>query len=307
MGFNILLPWFLIWLLGHLASLLFFKKIGFYSRLVLSFGFGFGIVGLIMAILGILYNFQFVNVIFSYFVMVAILLYLNRKDIGKSKIKMPKIKIQKFSTASLLTAGITLVFITSCLLHILYFPDLYMDAPLYAHWAKLLYKTKEIRFVEGGPTISLGPASNYPSAHQVLAVFIYFFTGESVEPLRFTSLLISFLMILLVYEWSKEVFKGKHSPLYSILIFTSLPFIIFFSRTSSHYIYLLFQFSMACYFLQRFLLKKDKKDLYLNGIFCAFVASASYLGLSFLPILFLAFQAERRFYKDIFATLLLLL
>lgn len=302
MTFDIVLSWLLIYALGYLVSLLFFKKMTFTLRLVLSFGFGTGFVSFLMAVLGVLYNFELVTFLLAYIILVVVLMYLNRK-----MIQIPKfiIKIRGVSKTSLLILGIISVFILSSLFHIIYLPDLYYDAPLYAQWAKILYNDKKIRFTEGGPTISIGFASNYPSAHQVLSVFIYFFTGESLSPIRITSLLIAFLMVMLVYNWSKELFRDKESHFYSILVFLSLPFIIFFSRTSSYYIYIVFHFSIACYFLQRFILKRDKKDLYLSGIFGGFVASASYLGLSFLLVLLLALQAERRFYKNLLVALFL--
>jgi hypothetical protein len=282
--FGLFLAWFLIWFLGYLVSLLFFKKLSFPLRLILSFGFGFGVIAFLMLILGFLYNFQLLTVLIVYSSVITILFYLNRKI-------FTSVKFNFSINRSLL---IILPFILLSLLHLFLFPELYRDSLIYAHWTKILYKDKRINFVEGSPAI----VSNYPSAYQVLGVFIYLFADENLVFLKLTSLLISFLLILLVYCWSKELFKDNLS-FYSILLFISLPLIIFFSRSASQYIYLTFQFSLACYFLWKFLLEKDRKSLYVSSIFAGFSALTSYLGLLFLFLWFLSFQLNKKFYKSI--------
>jgi hypothetical protein len=297
MSFNIFFPWLLIWFFGYLTSLLFFKKLGFLFRLILSFALGFGIITFLLSILGFLYNFQLATFLAFYTFLIILLLYSNRKNILMFKFKFPAV--------NKVLIAVVLPFILLSLLHIFLFPELYRDSLIYAQWAKILYKDKKINFVEGGPSIALGFASNYPSAYQLLAAFIYFFTGGNLIFLRLTSLLTSFLLILLVYHWSREMFKEEKLSLYSILIFISLPFVIFFSRSASQYIYLTFQFSLACYFLWKFLLEKNRKNLYLSVIFAGFAALTSYLGLLFILLLFLTLQLGKKFYKEIALSFLL--
>ena len=156
---------------------------------------------------------------------------------------------------------------------------------IYGYLSKLLFTKKTVGFVEGGPTIGLGLASNYPSAYQLLSAFIYFFTGENLIYPRVTSLLITFLLILLLHHWSREFWKSKTYAYYSLILFLTLPFIIFFSRSASQYMYFTFQFSLACYFLRSFQKNKSKKYLYLSAISAGFAALSSYLGLLFLLLL----------------------
>jgi len=296
MSFNIFFPWLLIWFLGYLTSLLFFKKLNFLFRLILSFAFGSGIITFLLSVLGFFYNFQLTTFLSVYMLLITFLLYLNRKNLLMLKFKFPAVG----------RAFIVIIpFILLSFLHILLFPELYKDSFMYAQWARILYEDRRINFVEGGPTLGLGFASNYPSAYQLLGAFVYLFTGENLIFLRLTSLLASFLLILLVYYWSKEIFKERKFSLYSVLLFISLPFIIFFSRSASHYIYLTLQFSLACYFLQRFLSEKNKRYLYLSSIFGGFAALTSYLGLLFLFLLFLALQTGKRFHKEIVLSFLL--
>jgi hypothetical protein len=288
MIFNLFFAWLLILFLGYLFSFLFFKRLSFSFRLILSFGLGSGVITFLMTILGFLYNFQLNTFLTVYAILLIFLFWLNRKNLA--------FKIKSLSGSKFLVA--IFPFILFSLLHIFLFPELYRDSLIYAEWTKILYKDKRINFIEGGPSIALGFASNYPSAYQLLGVFIYLFTGENLVFLRLTSLFISFLLILFVYYWSKELFKNNLS-FYSILLFISLPSIIFFSRSASQYIYLTFQFSLACYFLWKFLLEKERKSLYVSSIFAGFSALTSYLGLLFLFLWFLSFQLNKKFYKSI--------
>jgi len=296
MNLGLILSWLSVWFLGYLTSLLIFKKLDSSFRLILSFGLGFGIISVIMAVLGLLYNFQPMSVAITLILLYAVLLFLNRKNL-KIKLQLGRINSQLLI--------IIVPFIIISLLHILLFPELYQDSTIYAQWTKILYEDKKINFIEGGPTIGMGFAVNYPSAYQLIGAFIYLFAGESWLYLRFTSLLLSLLLLLLVYKWSEEFFKEKKLALYSVILFISLPLIVFFSRSAAQYIYLAFQFSMACYFLQKFLSENDKRYLYAGSIFGGFAALTTYLGVLFAPLLLLAIQTSKKFYSEIIISFIL--
>jgi hypothetical protein len=248
-----------------------------------------------MLLLGLLYNFQLISFFLVYIPLLIFLLYLNRKNLSIPKFKSPANK--KFIL-------IVFPFILLSLMHILLFPELYKDSLIYGQWARILFQEKKINFVEGGPTLALGFASNYPSAYQLLGAFVYLFTGENLIFLRLVSLLISFLLIFLAYFWSREIF-GEKLSIYSVLLFISLPFIIFFSHSASQYIYLTFQFSLACYFLQKFLLEKNKKYLFLSSIFGGFAALTSYLGLLYVLFLPFVFKLDKKYYKTVLFSVVL--
>jgi hypothetical protein len=297
----------MVFSLGYLASLKFLTKAPTPLRIAASFGLGSGLISFIMSGLGVLYNFQLVNVLLAYGVSIAILLWVSRRSLKKilSGLRVPlPFKASKNAFA---VSVIVLAFVGAGLFHIYSFPDLYKDAPIYSQWSKIMFDDKRINFIEGGPTMGLGFASNYPSAYQALSAFIFNFSGEGILPIRLTSLLVSLMTLLLVIEWSSQIFKGKLSHAVPALIFTSLPFVIFFSRSSSHYMYFLFQFSLGCYFLWEFLSNGGRNNLYLSSFFGGFTLATSYLGLSFLPVFLLAFKAETKFYKNIMISLLIIL
>lgn len=292
-----ILAYFLIYILGYLISKILFKKANLLLTIVLSFAIGFGAISFIMSILGFLFNFKLSTVAITLTTILIFLVYKNRNQFTLSF---------SFSLNSKLVV-IILPFLLLSFLHIFLLPELYKDSLIYGEWARILYNHKSIDFIEGGPTIGLGFASNYPSAYQLIGVFIYLFTGESLIFLRITSLLLSFLLMIFVYSWSREIFKEEKFSIYSILLLISIPSIIFFSHSASSYLYLTLQFSLACYFLQKFLLEKNKKYLVLSSVFGGFAALTSYLGLLYLLLLPFTIQLEKKFYKPLLFSLLLFL
>ncbi len=295
MIFNLIIIYLFIGIFGYLISKLFLKNLTIELRIVLSFALGFGFISLVMILLGLIYTFDRIT---TSFVLLSILIFLVFKN--RKQLQIPSFKIQKLDTIFFV---ISLPFFLLAFFHIIFFPELYHDSMIYNYVTKLFLLRNKIEFLEGGPTIGLGFASNYPPAYQLLGIFIYLFTGENLFFLRLTSLFISFLLLLLVYYWSREIFKKKLS-IYSILLFISLPGIIFFSRSTSQYIYLTFQFSLACYFLHKFLLGKNTKNLYLSSIFAGFAGLTSYLGLLFIFILFLCFLFKKK-YKEVIKSIFL--
>ena len=284
---------------GYLISLLLFRKTNITKRLILSFGLGTGTNSILMILLGSLYNFQLVTVLTSYSILTLSLLYLNRKNLSRSlfKVKMPRIN----KKASL----IVIPFVLFSLFHAAFFPELYSDALLYGQLARIHYNNKDLSYFEGGPSIALGYASGYPSGFQLIQVFIYLFTGESLLFIRVFSCFVFALFILLIYNWAKEFFKQERAILISLTLFVTLPIIILFSRISSQYMYLAFQFSLACYFLHKFLIQNEKQQLFFSSIFAGFASLTSYLGLTFLPILFLSISPDKKSYKYILFSLII--
>lgn len=189
-----ILAYFLIYILGYLISKILFKKANLLLTIVLSFAIGFGAISFIMSILGFLFNFKLSTVAITLTTILIFLVYKNRNQFTLSF---------SFSLNSKLVV-IILPFLLLSFLHIFLLPELYKDSLIYGEWARILYNHKSIDFIEGGPTIGLGFASNYPSAYQLIGVFIYLFTGESLIFLRITSLLLSFLLMIFVYSWSSK-------------------------------------------------------------------------------------------------------
>lgn len=297
---NFTLSLILIFFIGHLTSLLLFKKISWLFRLILDFALGFGIISFLLIVLGILYNFRLSTFFVVYTALIVFLLFKNKKNLSISRFRF-------FTFSNKILVIILSLLILPSLLYIFLFPEMVADYLIYGQWTRILYKTKQISFIEGGPTLLLGFASNYPSAFYLLEAFIYMFTGENIFFLRILSLFISSLLILLVYLWSKEIFEDKNLSLYAVLIFISFPVIIVYSRSAMHYIYLILQFSLACYFLQRFFLKKNKKYLYLSSTFGGFSALTSYLGLLYLPLFSLSLLVGKNNYKRIMLSFILFL
>jgi len=289
----------LIFLSGYLISLLLFKKVNLTKRLVLSFGIGTGLNSILMTLLGFLYNFQLSTILSSYSGLILVLLYLNRKNLSLSlfKTKLPKINKRIFL--------IVLPFVLFSLFHVIFFPELYPDSLVYDQLAKIHYRNMNLAYIEKGPSLILGYASGYPSGFQLIQIFIYLFTGENLLFIKLLSFITFTLFILLVYEWSKGIFKKEKTTLISLLLFVTLPIIILFSRFSIHYIYLAFQFSLACYFLHRFLIQNEKQSLFFSAIFAGFASLTSYLGLIFLPILFLSVFPNKKNYKQLIFTLII--
>jgi 4-amino-4-deoxy-L-arabinose transferase-like glycosyltransferase len=187
--------------------------------------------------------------------------------------------------------------------HAIFFPELYADALIYAEWARIIFKEKSLAVIEGGPSLALGLASNYPSAFQLLGAFTYFFTGENITNLKILSAISFLLLALLVYKWSKEVFHSSHFSLLSLILLFSLPAAATFSRTSSHYMFLALQFALAAYFLYKFDKEQKGKFLFCSAVFGSVAASTSYLGLLYLPLLLLSAKFEKKNYKKILLSL----
>ncbi len=270
--------WIIVVSLGYLLSLSFPENLELKPRLSFSVGIGLGIISVLMMILGFLYNYKLQSVMLFLIPVYALLVLYNRKRIHLTDI------LSKSIGLNLKLVLILSIFSIASISHIILFPELYKDSGIYMQWTKLLYESKEINFVEGGPSVGMGLASNYPSAYQLITVFFYLFTGENPIYPRITSLILSVLFVSFVYEWSIHVFEKKKFGIYSSLILLSLPSIVFFSRSAAHYMYLTFQFSMACLLLKKYTETGEKLHLYLSSFFGGFAALAAYLGGIFLFI-----------------------
>jgi len=288
---------------GYLASRLIFRKAGFAIRAATSFGLGAGMTALLMTILGLAFNFGLPAIAVSFATMMAALLYMNIRF--GPPFALPDLRRfdWKFSL-------IVVPFVVACLVHVALFPELYKDSAIYSEWARMLYDTGRIAFVEGGPSIGLGFASNYPSAQQLLSVFVYSLSGEDWLYQRLLSVAASLSLALLVYAWAKDVFGAdRKMPYVAVVLLLSLPFTVFFARSASQYAYLTLQFSLAGYFLYEFIEHGRRNDMMFSAVFGGFAAATSYLGLFFIPVFALALlkgKITRSAIKDLVLALLLL-
>lgn len=280
--------------LGYNFSLFLIKNTSLLERLILSFGLGLGVNSIIMILLGLLYNLNPQTIFVIYLVVIATLSLLNFKKF----ILLKKNSIHKPNKNGLIIVIAVLPFLFFSLIYVLSFPELYVDSLIYvAEYAKVIFNQKTIPFIAGGPS-GIGLSFNYPPAFQMLGVFVYSFIGnENITFLRLLPLIIFIFLISLVYKWSEELFKKRSLIILSIILFISLPSLILHSRVSSIYIYLAFQFSLAFYFLQKFLIKKDKNYLFLSTIFGGFAALTSYLGLLYLFLLLFVFNLKSKYSK----------
>jgi len=288
---------------GFIFSFSFVEKSEFTERLILSFGIGTGLISFLMIILGIVLNLNATTIFTSCLALVLIGILINRK-----KIKIPKMETPDFSNRyTIIKILIVMPFMIFSLIHILFVPELYIDSLIYgAQWAKMIYENNRIPFLGGGPSVGLALSSNYPPAFQMLAVFIYSMTGENVILFKLLSLITSIFTSLLVYEWSKELFKEESSRILSLILLMSIPTMIIYSRVSSFYIYLLFQFSLGSYYLYQYTLSRKNKDLLLSVVFGGFSALSTYIGLLFAPMLFLILNIRSIEFKKILVSLIIL-
>lgn len=189
-------------------------------------------------------------------------------------------------------------FILISLLHVLFTPGLFADETMTAELVRIIYNQKAFPIL-GGPSVALGYPSAYPPAYYLLGAFIYFFTGEDILFLKLLSWVTSIFFILLIYVWSKELFKTFNYAFISIFLFLALPVTILFSRLASSHMLLTFYLSLSCYFLFKFSMDRRKKFLYLSSLFGSLAALVSFLGLIYLPLLFLLSKPNKKYFKSI--------
>jgi len=296
---------FILIFLGYLFSLILVKKLNFLERLTLSFGLGIGINSFIFSILGFIFNLQPISIFLTYLSLFLVLIWLNFDKLKKFR-KPSFHKPSKFETLIFL---VCLPFILFSFIHVLFFPELYFDSLIYgAEWAKIIFTEKKIPFFGGGPSVGLELSSKYPSGSPILGVFFYILIGnENIFLFRLLSVVIFIFLILLVYGWSKKLFKEDKFAVLSILLLVTTPFVIIHSRVSSFYLYLIFEFSIAFYFLYRFYVSGKKPYLFLASILGGFAALTSYLGLLFFPFLIFIIAGKKIGYNQFFLSIILFL
>jgi len=195
-------------------------------------------------------------------------------------------------------------FIAISLFHVVFYPATFIDETMYAEWARVMYKQRTFPIV-GGPATALGYSSSYPPAFYLLGTFIYSFVGENLLFLKLLSWITFVSFILLIYIWSKELFKRFDLILISILLFLTLPLIIWFSRLASHYMFLTLYFSLACYFIFKFNATQKKKFLYISSLFASIAALTSFLGLSYVILFLILVKPDKKNFKPIIFSLLI--
>jgi hypothetical protein len=238
------------------------------ENLPFAFAFGTGILSWILIILGITGNFRFNFVLFLQIIFLPFSIF--------HFFRFYKMKISKFTI--ILILAILPFFITS-LLHVLFFPELYWDSLAYGINLARIYTEEEKIPLLVGPSLGVELSSNYPPAHQVLLAYFSFYCKDYILVGRLFSFLTSLLIIIIVYKWSKELFKKKMYIILSLLTLVSLPLFILYSRYSIFYIYFLLQASISFYFLYLFYFRGKSEDFYFSTIFASFSFLSSYLGI----------------------------
>jgi uncharacterized membrane protein len=293
---------FLILVPGYLLSLLVMKDHDFLQRTLLSFGLGLGMNSFVMTALGFLLNLEAVTIVVSYLFVLTLCLALVRRNIDKIRIENP-IRRLKMTRDDKIILVMCLPFLLMSLMHVVFLPETYVDSLIYGvTWSKMMFEQKTIPFIGGGPSVGIGLSSNYPSAFQLLGVFMFTFTGESMLFMRLLSFTMFLFLAALVYRWTTDMFKDKRLVLLAMMLFLTMPSMILYSRVSSFYPYLVFQFSLGAYYLYKSSeSKKDKGSNYLilAATMGAIGAHASFLGLLFVPFMVLFLVAKSVNFKTI--------
>lgn len=301
-AFGFALTIFLVLAPGYLLSLLVMKDYGFLQRLLLSFGLGLAVNSFVMTALGFLLNLETVTIVVSYLFVLIACLALVRKNIEHIKIENT-IRGFKMTRDDKMILVLCLPFLLMSLIHVVFLPETYVDSLIYGvTWSKMMFEQKTIPFIGGGPSVGIGLSSNYPSAFQLLGVFMFAFTGESMLFMRLLSFTIFLFLAALVYRWASDMFKDSRLVLLAMMLFLTMPSMILYSRVSSFYPYLVFQFSLGAYYLYRHSNSKREKDgnyLVLAAAMGAIGAHASFLGLLFVPFMVLFLVAKSVDFKMI--------
>ncbi|MBI4177288.1 MAG: glycosyltransferase family 39 protein [Candidatus Aenigmarchaeota archaeon] len=276
-----LLGWIVIFFSGYLISKTIVKKSGLCMRILYSFSFGTGTNSIIMTILGHSLGITAIPISVSYVLLILAGLYSNKKDLMVEKWRFPKP-----GKLHVLLVAVSFPFVFFSFYNSLAYTELYVDSMAYGiEWTRIIFSEGKIPFVAGGPSISLYTSANYPSAYQLLGVYLSAFSGFNEALLKSVSPFMFLMSVLLIYKISSEVFRKERETLVSTAIFVSFPLTILFSRYYTFYIYLLFQFSFAVFLLYLFFKTGERKLLFLSSVVGGFSALSSYLGLFYVPIL----------------------
>lgn len=279
----------LILALGFLLSMVVFHKLEALERLVVSYALGAGTIAGIMMLLGTLATLTILTVLVTYSGLLLLLLSITRERLREMMHNFNKCSVKLRGKTSWFTIGLIILtspFIVFSIMHAVFIPDMYTDSLIYGnHLARLVYDNKQIPFIAGGPSIGIELSANYPPASQLLAVFTYMVSGEENQIfLKLLSAVNFLFLILLTYLWSTKLFKSKTLVLLAVLLLVLSPVFIVHSRAASFYIYLSLQFSLAAYFLQKFISTNNKAFIIASAVFSSFAALTSYLGLLIIPL-----------------------
>lgn len=242
-------------------------------------GLGLGIIANLVLILGLL-DLLYTKVILGLFVMLAVLLWRNIKELILKSIAKIKEVIRPISLNINTVIVLTLLLFMAISLFIAYVPAAGRDSLDYHLLApKIFINQHGVNFVplrhSNGPFLTeMLYTLSLLISNETLAHMIHWFFG--------------ILLIFALYSFSRNYFSKKISLL-ACLIFYSIPGVIIQSTWAYNDLTVAFYSFLAVFGFFKWFEKNDKKMLFLSFLFLGLAASSKFTGLILLPLIAFGF------------------
>jgi len=236
------------------------KKLEKFDKILLSVSLGMIILSYLTFILSVggflfIYSFILINLI-------GILLYI--KTFQKTDYE-----IKGFTKKPSLNLSIIILFLFIDFFYC-FFPPTFYDSLMY-HLAVPAFYIKHGGMVEWSTNFY----SNLPLNGEM--IYLFTFLGKTIYLPKLMSFLSFIIIILLLYSWSKKIFRRKNFYLLPALLFMTIPEVGFLSSSTKtdifEFLFIICAVRVFFYFLET----KNKNFIFLSGVFWGAALGTKYI------------------------------
>jgi len=273
------------------------------ERFLLSIGFGFGVVYLVMILIGILWEISIFTIIlaqvslFISLLLAAFFRGLKPSFNGCLRLKKKILLIAKFNRFDAILLIIIAIFVIVAIYQTVAYPAIEWDSLAYGvNYAKIIFEEGKIPLI-AGPSIGLEMSASYPPGVQLLAVYCYVFAGNAGDfYFRILQPIFGLATIIATYKFALIVTKNRTAAVFAMFALCSMSTFweLFVHETYFMGLTLMLTLSALFFFKAYNSNDADAKKYEIAGtLFCGFSALTSYIGIFSFGLLLLYSMSRR--------------
>jgi hypothetical protein len=285
------------------------NRVGILERALLTLGLGFGLTFVVMILVGVLWDFYLPTIILTQTILLIVLgvaAYSRGLRIDANTFSWPKksdFQLTRLNVFPAFILGIIGVLVFVALYDAVAFPVMDWDSLAYGvNYAKIMFQAGNIPLI-AGPSIGIEMSAPYPPGVQLIAVFLYVFTGNANDfYYKLLSPIFSIATLIVTYKFAMHLNKNRAFSIYAISALSLIPFFWELFIRESYLMTLTFMLTTSAFFFYKAYQSNPtdaKKYEVIGVLFCAFASLTSYIGLFSLGIPLLYAVAKKSDIKRI--------
>jgi len=282
------------------------------ERLLLSIGLGFGIIFVVMILIGVLWEFSLLTIILTQVILLVTLFAaaINRglkpNFNGFLWIKQKNGRVTKLNILHAILLIVISIYVIAAVYKTVSLPATDWDSLAYGvNYAKIIFEKGNIPLI-AGPSIGLEMSASYPPGVQLTAVYLYSLAGNANDfYYRVLSPIFGLATMITVYKFAMIASKNKTISVFAVFTLSAIPVFWELFIQETYFMGLTCMLTLSTLFFSKAYnsnYAEAKKHEILGTLFCCFSTLTSYIGLFSFGLLLL-YAINRRVSAKRFACL----